>query len=379
MDHRQLKIEAIETFSDFCALESEWRQLLDQIPGHTVFQTHEWMRVWWQTVRNNERMLVVIVRDSGKLVGLAPMMLAGRKHLRLTVRDIRFISTLKPARSPLSFSGSEDFIILPGRESVLPPMLEKLVETAGQWTYLFLQPVPVNSPLLEPLSRFAGNNKFRQYRRVILQNAFRRIEGTFEEYIQSLSRNMRKNIRRALRQFEEYANGNIKVFVSPEEVKTAIEHILQIEQGSWKWKQGIRIDAAENREFYFSIMRDFAPRNWLRVYVLYIGEKPVAYDLNVVYKNTVKTLKGSYREDSARLSPGTVLTYHEIKDFFRQGYGSFDLLWGNLDYKQKWTGQPVPHFRIEITNRTPSAGLISWLEHSGFALRLQNYWNRISR
>lgn len=376
MNQTNASFKLITSEDAFLELESQWSRLLSRLSWPTIFNTHAWMRIWWDTVRTDEKLLIVVAQVEDEVVAIAPLMQAPRVVRHLESNDIRFISTLKPAHSPLSFTGMQDFIIKPGYEHLLPNMLDTALDAANQWTYLFLQPIPENSPYLDELLTYIQQKKLNHHRRVVIENAVQNIEGDFSSYFASLSKNMRKNVKRALRNFQTNRRAGVKVYQSPEELQTAYSLILQIEANSWKAQSGIAINNKVYHNFYQKLISEFARQGWINIYILYIDDQPVAYDLNVIYNGMVKTLKGSFNRDYADYSPGAILTYHETNDYYSKQYRSFDLLWGNLEYKQKWTSSLERHLRIEIVNRHMRARLVSWLEHSPTAITIQQRWDK---
>lgn len=62
----------------FGALGPEWDALHHRCATATPFQTHPWLHSWWLSYGSPGRLRLVLVRQDGRLVGVAPLMLRHR-------------------------------------------------------------------------------------------------------------------------------------------------------------------------------------------------------------------------------------------------------------------------------------------------------------
>ena len=62
----------------FSTLAAEWTTLMGCDPGATVFQSPAWSEIWWRHHAGRNRLAVLAVREEGRLVGVAPLMVAVR-------------------------------------------------------------------------------------------------------------------------------------------------------------------------------------------------------------------------------------------------------------------------------------------------------------
>jgi hypothetical protein len=120
-----LSVERIEDEKALDALKEEWDSLLSNSGSDTIFLTWEWLEAWWRCFREDERLWLVLVKDSnGEVVGIAPLCLTQERRLGgLPVRCLRFLGD----RS----AGSEylDFIVKRGcEEKILKAIFHYLHE-----------------------------------------------------------------------------------------------------------------------------------------------------------------------------------------------------------------------------------------------------------
>ena len=69
-----MEISTLTTPELFTTLASEWNPLLHHSMADTPFLTLEWQRTWWACLCQGE-LRVITVRDSGTLLGIAPLFL----------------------------------------------------------------------------------------------------------------------------------------------------------------------------------------------------------------------------------------------------------------------------------------------------------------
>ena len=85
-----------EVWSETRFLEAgaEWQELLSHSGGDPLFLSWHWMQVWWNIFRRDrDRLHLVAVYRSGKLIGLAPLYLNRGHDLkgRLSVRRLEMM------------------------------------------------------------------------------------------------------------------------------------------------------------------------------------------------------------------------------------------------------------------------------------------------
>ena len=71
-------VEVVRDLTALEALAEEWDALVDRCSAATPFQTHAWLASWWRSYGQRGRLRVVTVRQDGRLVAVAPLMLRRR-------------------------------------------------------------------------------------------------------------------------------------------------------------------------------------------------------------------------------------------------------------------------------------------------------------
>lgn len=142
-----VKVDVLGYSGDpFAALREEWKELRGTIPEVSPQQSWEWLSSWWELFGEGNRLRLVTVRDegSGRLLGLAPFMIAGTSRL--------------PGRLSLVGTGLTDYLdvyVRHGydarvRAAIRRALLEKPL--ADEWLYADLGDLP---PWAEAIPTFA--------------------------------------------------------------------------------------------------------------------------------------------------------------------------------------------------------------------------------
>ena len=68
-------VQVVRDAEAFDALAADWDDLVDRCAAATPFQSHAWLSSWWRSYGRPGRLRVVTVRQDGRLVAAAPLML----------------------------------------------------------------------------------------------------------------------------------------------------------------------------------------------------------------------------------------------------------------------------------------------------------------
>ncbi|MFO1380895.1 MAG: GNAT family N-acetyltransferase [Chitinivorax sp.] len=110
-----------------------------------------------------------------------------------------------------------------------------------------------------------------------------------------------------------------------------------IEANSWVAKSGgdTKFVGERNRQFWRSLL-DASGQPPFQLCLLYVGERPVAFSLNLDLGDTRHIVANTYDEEFKSNSPGTILTAHVLKDTLQHGIRHVDWGAGDSGYKQRW-------------------------------------------
>ncbi|MEV6193414.1 GNAT family N-acetyltransferase [Streptomyces sp. NPDC051920] len=73
------RAELVTEEAEFAGLAAAWGRLYRRCGAATAFQSHAWLHSWWQSYGTPGRLRLVVVREGGELLAVAPLMRARRR------------------------------------------------------------------------------------------------------------------------------------------------------------------------------------------------------------------------------------------------------------------------------------------------------------
>jgi CelD/BcsL family acetyltransferase involved in cellulose biosynthesis len=349
-----LNAEIIDTYEKFLTLKNEWNDALAAGDINAPFMTFEWFSCWWRIYGKNNRMMVLIIRDNGRIAVLAPLMQARMRWRGLPVTAISFMDNYLTSRMGLALARGDDEIV-----NLLFSLFR---ERESQYDLLMLNYVEKDSYTDRAVSRMIQANRLSYVDVETDTTPFIPVQGTWEAYLKNRSKNFRKRLRNLHNQFDR-AGGYEVVKYTTEDTAKALEEMFFVSRHSWKFKHKTAVvNDPEQMEFYTSLAHAFAPRGWLNIWVLKLKGEPIAYAFNVRYNQRIYGWKIGYHEGYANLSPSKFLDFHIFKDCFDHQLIEFDFMGKNEPYKLDWTKNCRYHRKYYIFNRNRYSRLLYLFE-----------------
>ena len=127
--------------------------------------------------------------------------------------------------------------------------------------------------------------------------------------------------------------------------------IANISKKSWKAKYRLDIAAqSETKNFFEQLSIHAATKKWLSIWLMYIADKPIAYEYQLNYLDSVYALRSDFDESYKMINPGSVLNAHIIQYIFSQNMREYDMGGNNNSYKLNWTSLIRNHREFIIYN-----------------------------
>ena len=314
---------------DFKKLWPEWEELLAQCTSRRVFQTPTWHHLWWKEMGNGAELQLTSFREDGVLVGLAPLM----AH-----------------NGSLSFLGDtdlwdyHDFVIAPGKESEFFSTLFATIKDQP-WSEFTLASIPEDSSCLEylpDLSKDSGYSFEKAAEDVAPGVA---LPATWDEYLASLSKKDRHELRRKLRRLENQTN--FKWYAA--DANTLDESLGDFFTLMRKSRQDKAEFLTEEREEFFRrMMAKMVEKGALRLFFMEINGERVASAICFDYGTTRFLYNSGYDPSYYQLSVGLLLNALCLREAIEEGMGYFDFLRGDEPYKYDLGAKDVILYKLGI-------------------------------
>jgi hypothetical protein len=208
----------------------------------------------------------------------------------------------------------------------------------------------------------------------------------FADYLQTLGSNTRKDIRRTRKNFQGLAGNTVRIirYTEPGQANALAAALAQVSRKTYQYHLlGLGLENSPESVAQFHAA---AAGGWLRAYVLWIGETPVAFKLGYHDGNTYYSHHIGYDPERSKLQPGIYLHAEVMADLLADGICRFDFLSGDSLYKQRlsnssreerhyyliprgWPGTASALTLVAFNVLTETIG--RWLDKSGLKQRIR--------
>lgn len=219
-----IRVECHTDETAFEPLHAEWEALARATPPQLPYRLPTWSRLWWKHYRANHPMVkdhlrLFTVREDGRLIGVAPMMLTERPSVGpLRVRFLQFLGTdpyVTEVRGPVCH--------VDRRAEVMEALVEKAHERGEEWDALRMAGL-LDGPALEALSRQPSVARGKEIPSFVLS-----LPESFDTFKSGLSRNTKEAIRKCYNSLKrENLEFQLKVRRTSDEVPEAIERFFRL-------------------------------------------------------------------------------------------------------------------------------------------------------
>lgn len=333
-----MRVTLFEHPGVFDNCSAEWDELVQGSNANQIFLTSDWQRTWWEVYQPGQLWVLVVHDEAGRWMGLAPWFIDVGADGRRTVRTVGCVDV----------TDYLDIVARPGYEEAVYGALATWVAAhSDAFDEIMLCNIPEHSCALEGMARAAQAHGLQSTVRLQEVCPIIVLPATFEEYLNSLDKKNRHELRRKLRR----AAGQVGWYiVGPEhDLREELANFFALMAASAPQKAEFLADERNHRFFELMVPR-MAARGWLQLAFLTVrGERAAAY-LNFAYDHRVLVYNSGLAPDSyGHLSPGIVLLARLIEHAIRQGFRTFDFLRGDEAYKYDMGGRDTRVYQLVIT------------------------------
>jgi CelD/BcsL family acetyltransferase involved in cellulose biosynthesis len=312
------------------AIEGEWREMLSRCTYAPVFLSPAWLRTWWGEFGDGRELVLLSVRDGGRLAGVVPLMREGGR---------------------LSFAGDTevcdymDFPCAAGREAdVLAALFRSLGEEP--WDDLALWAMREDSPALAALPGVCGEFGFSFQKEAEDVCPWIAVDSGWDEYVESLDKKDRHELRRKLRKLPQAGDVELEVLESPADVEAALDDFLWMHRESRADKAAFMTERMER--FFRRLVLTLAAESQIEMIFLKLGGVRVACVL--CFRGDGETLlyNSGYHPDYAPFSVGLLSKALALQRAIEQGVRRFDFLRGHERYKYELGAKDLTVYRALV-------------------------------
>jgi CelD/BcsL family acetyltransferase involved in cellulose biosynthesis len=236
----------------------------------------------------------------------------------------------------LSFLGEKDlfdyhdFLVPRGKEGLFyPALVEHLA--SRPWDQVRLFSIPEGSPTLSHLPPLAESRGWRC--QVTQEDVAPGLElpQTWDQYLMSLSKKDRHELRRKLRRMAGLGQPAHRVCETGRDVAASIEAFLTLMRESRKEKH--RFLTPEREGFFRAVAAALAAQGVLHLHLLELGGRQAAAVLCFDYRESRLLYNSGYDTAYGALSAGLLLKAECLREAIEKGLSYYDFLRGAEPYK----------------------------------------------
>jgi len=315
----------------FDSLASCWANPTHSLRWNSLFVLPIWLKVWWQELRAGAELYLDAIRQGGRVIGIAPLLVReGRASLIGSADVCDYL----------------DFVVAPGRErDFFSILLDDLREKGIN--QLDLRPLRPDSTVLTHLVTIAQNRGYEVLCRPEDVSLELDLPSTWDEYLAILTAKQRHEVRRKLRRLAEAGKVDYHFIKDSVAVHDAMDAFLKMFTES-RTDKAVFL-TAQMESFFRSLADNMAEAGLLRLGILELDTLPTAMVMCFDYNDCMYLYNSSYNPRYDSLSVGLLCKVLCIKESIQEGKKRFDFLKGAETYKYHLGGGEIPLYSCQIT------------------------------
>jgi len=318
-----------------------WNALVEVSIADTPFSRYEYLSEWWMNLGGGEwkdaRLVLISASENRQLIGIAPLFISeydGRQAL-LLVGSIEI----------------SDYLDLIVREEDLPRFLTGLIDFLASsltetWSAIDWYNLPDSSPTLAALKADSEKRGWNHHEEVYRPTPRIALTGTFDDYLMSLDKKQRHELRRKMRRASESGRVRFHIIDKDADIEPELKaffHLMVQEPNKALFLKDVMRDQMSNS------IRAAHEYNYLWLAFLEIDGVKAAATLCFDYKNKLWGYNSGVSRDFMELSPGWVIMGYTMQWCCENGRYEFDFMRGDEDYKYRMGGVNKYVMRARVT------------------------------
>lgn len=348
--------ELIEEPKRFAELDADWRELLERSSVNDPTLCPTWHRVWWQVFGPLEgrRLRVIAVRDSGRLVGLAPFVL--RRHWYrpgIPVRRLDLCCSGEPQDDEV-MSEYNGVLAERGSETAVAKEIVRTLGAAGGWDELEMPVLSPDNPMTYALHRALLAGSHPSELETQTSASYISLPDTWEAYLASIGSQSRYLVNRTLRDLDAWAGGDVTFEVARTRKAFEKGRAILLALHAERWGDEVRPGGVFGSErflaFHDRIMPWLFEHNALELAWLSARDEPIAVLYNFVWNDKTYQYQSGRRMNLPKsIRAGIAVNAYAIREAILRGRREYDFLGGDDRYKEQLATAQRPLLRIRAT------------------------------
>ncbi len=317
--------------------EEEWRDLENRAGDYSFFLSRHWIGAWLRCLPDDTSLKLMRVTRAGQLVGLGVLVQGYTPFLRLfKLRQIALHETGNPAFDTITIEYNGFLAADQEAQAVSQAAIEWLL--AGDIANKLIHFGGVEEELFQALQKSASRH--RHSLRILGESDasyvdLSSVRESGKEYLDSLSRNTRQNLRRKLRRYEAVGPLRYHIASSLEEALEYFTALRHLHQSYWvsRGKPGA-FSKPFFVNFHTNLIRSAFAGGHIEIAKVTVGDSLVGYLYNFNWQGAVHAYQSGFcYEMGDGFKPGYVSHYLAIVNALERDLSIYDFMSGFGQHK----------------------------------------------
>lgn len=305
------------------ALLDRWEALVRAYGDRGLFLRPGWARTWWSVFGTGGRLHLTVLSRGDDVRGIVPCWITPDGRLTGLANEVYFDALVE----------AED------RPEVLRRFLQAIDGLPWRRADLqYLSRLEPNTAALQDVLRQTGR-RFWTWDQAYGPKVDLRTP-TWDDLEAGFHSKLRNNLKKGRRRAEKEGTLSFEEARDPARLEAVLDEAFAVEGSGWKARDGTAIVLHPQKDaWYRGISRWAASEGILRVYLLRLNGRLIAFDLDFEVGRTVFALKTGFDEQVAtRFSPGNLMRHEVIHRLYdTPGIDTYDFLGETFPWKLEWT------------------------------------------
>lgn len=342
-----LTVTRIRTLDALRPLAAAWAALAGDVP----FRAPSWLVPWWEYYgepqrgrRSRRELCVLVVERAGAVIGIAPWFVE---------RSPLWGSILKQLGGGEVCSDYQTLLAAPDDVREVAAAVAGFLSGAmrNHWDRLDLDGCTVDDEALAALVEELQSRGAPSERRCGPACWKVALPATYDEYLATLSKSHRKQLRRLERNVLNTSRARWHNVRTADEFALAWPIFVDLHQRRRQSLGDVGCFVSPSFEaFHEEMARTFLARGHLRLQWLELDGTPIAAEYHLVAGDTLYGYQSGIDPDRLDEEPGRLAGIAVIRQAIDEGLAVYDLLRGDEPYKAHWRARPTPTAQLTLVN-----------------------------
>jgi CelD/BcsL family acetyltransferase involved in cellulose biosynthesis len=353
-DHILARMSRPTPYPSLTALPAGASRVFEQAARHSVYFSKPWFENYISTVIADQSLIRIYS--------------AGPENAPSALLPMQVVERGRGLLAPRTLQGLENYYSslfgpLLGDHAGAPEirgLVQAIRDSGERWDMLDFHPLSRESVCFDLLIEALRGVGYLTQPFFCFGNWYLEVNGrSFAEYFEALPSQLKNTIKRKRKQLESGGTTRFEIIRGGPELEPAIADFVAIYNSSWKKPEPYP-------DFIPGLIRTCAREGWLRLGIAHCEGVPAAAQIWIVQGGTASIYKLAYDERFARMSIGSVLTAHLMREAIDvDRVDVVDYLTGDDAYKKDWMSHRRERWGIVAFNPRSPRGLAAAARHYG--------------